>query len=190
MISTVAFVGLSLAAIPIAWYAYYVTNVLPGLSIVSSWYLNQSIVSYVSAVGLSDISGAISAFGVGLFALFSLYAGMKRGEPFHEKSLRGDGMFLMNVLVMLLFGPRSWPATYVWVILPLALFFSAVLMEQVRVAYLVLMGLATFLMNSTLLQEFMLETYPLAMFGNLILTAILTLIYLTPNWVFPKSSQD
>jgi len=182
--STVAFVVFSLVTVPFAWYAYYVTNVLPGLSVVSSWYMNQSIVTYVSALGFGKISGAISALGVGLFALFSLFAGRRKSELFHGKSLLGDGMFLMNVLVMLLFGPRSWPATYVWVILPLALFFSSILTEQPRTLYLVLIGLATFLVNSTLVQEFMLATYPLAMFGNLILTVCLSLIYLTPNSIF------
>ncbi len=92
--STVAFVVFSLVTVPFAWYAYYVTNVLPGLSVVSSWYMNQSIVTYVSAFGFGKISGVISALGVGLFALFSLFASRRRIELFHGKSLLGDGMFL------------------------------------------------------------------------------------------------
>jgi hypothetical protein len=55
----------------------------------------------------------------------------------------------MNILVYLLLGPQTSPYSYVWVILPLALFFSTLLAEEkARLLYLALVSFAAFLLSS------------------------------------------
>jgi len=121
--------------------------------------------------------------GAGLFAMFSFMVGRK----FPNNHLHDDAIFLLNVLIILLLGPRSWPATYVWLILPMALFLCSLLAENVRVAYLVFVGLGVILLSSTLVQFFLIQAIsqmnhmqlielPLLIVGNLIMVASLTLL--------------
>jgi hypothetical protein len=99
-------------------------------------------------------------------------------------------MFLMNGLIILLLSPRSTIYPYVWVILPLAMLLSTLLMEDVRIAYLALVGAAVFLLNATLTQTFLNNaTLPLATIGNLILTFSLVLICFRPGIVL-KDDQS
>ena len=148
LVSSLAIVGASLLVVPIQLYSFYLTRLAPILSIASSSDQNYSIVRYVSLAGMSRVSPFVSLAGVGLFALFSLYVNPDRSRVLDKKPLLNEGMFLMNVLVMLLLGPKSWHANYVWVILPLALFLSGLLMEETKLAYLALIGIETFLLNS------------------------------------------
>ena len=183
LLSTGTIIAVSLLFVPVQLYFYYLTNVVPALSIVSSSQVNQSIGWYVWLLGMGNLSSYISVLGVGLFASFSLYVNRRGLKLFREGPMRNDAMFLMNVLVLLLFGPRTWPANYVWIILPIALFLTTLMMEQVRVTYLCLVGLGTFLLNSALSQKFLLTTLPLATIGNLVLTLSLIPIYVRPNWI-------
>ncbi|HUO42397.1 MAG TPA: hypothetical protein VMU35_05425, partial [Methylomirabilota bacterium] len=96
--------------------------------------------------------------------------------------------------VMLLLGPRSWPATYVWVIIPLALFLSSILTENVRLVYLAFLGLGTILLSSTLVQFFLVQAVsqmnhlqltelPLLIIGNTIMVVSVTLLLVRINAV-------
>ena len=105
-----------------------------------------------------------------------------------------DAMFLLNVLVMLQFNLRTEAYSYVWVILPIALFLSGVLMGKITAWYVAAFGLATFMFNSTngvkiygpeslpLFQE------PFEIIGSVILMVLLILICLRPTRIF-KSIQ-
>ena len=187
LLSTLGIVGVSLLVVPVQWYWYYIVKVAPTLSEVSSQAMNQSVVRYASLAGMSKISPVISILGFGLLAVFALFVNSKRIRRFGISGiLLDDAMFLMNVLVMLLLGPRSWPATYVWVLLPVALFLSGLIGENVRARFLALVGVAVILLNMTLVQLFLVSRseimeLPLAMIGNLILTLSLVLLYLHPN---------
>ena len=96
-------------------------------------------------------------------------------------------MFLMNVLVMLLFVSRTETYSYVWVILPLALWLSALVMEKVNPLFLALICSAIFMFNSiNSLKIFGSQSPPVlqgpfAIFGNLILTSTLIAMYLKPG---------
>jgi uncharacterized membrane protein len=188
LVSTVLIVGASLLVVPFDLYSYYVTKVVPGLSIVMPGEANQSIIRYVSLVGMSKLSPVVSLAGLGVFSIFSLYVNSNKFGGL-DKILRDDAMFLMNVLVMLALGPRTWPANYVWIILPVALFLSGLLTEHVKITYLALVGFATFLLNSALIQTFLLYAIlPLAIIGNLIMILSLMLIYLRPTLVASGTS--
>jgi len=184
-------VGLSTLVVPLSWYSSFLTDVVPTLSVVQLEPMNQSIIRYLSLAGLGDASSNVSIAGTGLFAVFSFVIGRKLSTIRYEP-LQNDAIFLLNVLIMLLLGPRSWPATYVWVILPLALFLSSILRENVRPVYLVIIGLATILLSSTLVQFFLVQAIsqmnhlqlvelPLLIIGNMIMVACLTIVLVRIN---------
>jgi hypothetical protein len=145
--------------------------------------LNQSLLRYTSSAGLS--SAVVAVAGVLIFSIFTVIIGSARLSKI-SNPLRDDGMFLLNVLVILLLSPRVWPGTYVWVILPTALFLSNLLIRNVNILYLVTVFFATFLLNSNLTQIFLQfsQAYgilPLAIFGNIMLTVVLLLTLVRPS---------
>jgi hypothetical protein len=199
-------VGASLLVVPIGLYWYYIVNVVPMLSVALSLESNQSLVGSMSLAGMSKLTPFVSLAGFGLFALFSFNVNSNRwASAFGKRTLREDAMFLMNILVMLLFDPRSLVYPYVWVILPLALFLSTLLMEGPKLAYLALIGFATCFLNSSSgaavlsfivypasLPTFMIGNLIMAiqrgslMIGNLMMVTSLILIYLCPYAIFRR----
>jgi membrane-associated HD superfamily phosphohydrolase len=183
-------VGASLLVVPVGLYWYYALNVVPtfSTSLTSDW--NQSLTGLLSLYAqASQITPIVSLAGFVLFAVFSFWVSSRK-LPIGQRMFHADGVFLMNVLVALLFGPRSTIYPYVWVILPLALFLSALLMEQVKLEYFTLVCFATFLLNSVLSPEFldptMLRMFPLAVIGNLMLIVSLILIYVRPTTIIRR----
>ena len=144
-------VGVSLVVVPVQWYWYWIMNVVPTMYSEFGLRDSQSIVSLLWLAGFGKPAlQVVSLFGLGLLTIFALYAGSKRWV----KTLRGDtiyadAMFLINGLVILLLSPFSLIYPYVWVILPLALFLSALLMRKPRLWYLALVVFAAFLLNSS-----------------------------------------
>jgi len=164
----------SLLVIPTQLYYSYFTVVGPEMAVAASAEQNQSITGLVTMLGMSNISTVVALAGIAALSVFAFYANRKTSNNSREVTLNADAMFLMNILVMLALGPRSWPANYVWVILPVALFLSGLLTEHVNTLYLVAVGAAAFLLNASLTQEFLnLTTLPLALSGNLILIMLL-----------------
>ena len=181
LLSTIIIVGISLLVIPIGVYQYYFLHVVPTFSGVINASSNQSVGGLVSVANLSYIAPVVSLVGFALFVFFSWWAGSRR-LPIHLENLSSDAMFLMNVLIMLLFGPRSIIYPYVWVIIPLALFLSGILMEPVRSRYLALVGFATFLLNSNwvFLRAKVIQVLPFEVIGNMLITLCLILFYVRP----------
>jgi hypothetical protein len=93
----------------------------------------------------------------------------------------------MNTLVILVLGSRSWPQDYVWVILPTALFLSGLIMEDVKIGYFALIGVATLLFNLNTYPvfpyylNFTLTMIPIALIGNFLMLSGLVLYYLRHN---------
>lgn len=127
LLSVLMIIGVSLLLVPVGDYWYYLNHVVPPQSGVTNPYVYAAY--------------AVSLGGFILFAVFSFWAGTRR-LPFNQASLSADTMFLLNVLVMLLFAPARGNEVhpYVWVILRLALFLSAILIEHIRSEYLALVG--------------------------------------------------
>jgi hypothetical protein len=191
-------VGVSMFVVPFESYWYYMVKVAPTLSEAFALTENQSIVGVLSLAGLSKATLYVSLAGFGLFALFSFYASSNNWKDFFGRNtLRADGMFLMNVLMMLFFGPRSTIYPYVWIILPSALFLSALLIEKPNLAYLALVSLATFLMNSNPypahLANFLFYRgvspfiLPGIIIGNMMMVISLIPIYIRPKVIFRSS---
>lgn len=190
--STFVIVGASLLVVPIKLYWFYLVNVLPTLYSEYSLGESQSIVRVLYLAGLNEPTlQAISVAGFVLLAIFAFCANSNRwAKVFGKRTLRADAMFLMNVLIVLLLSPRSLISPYVWVILPVALFLSALLVEDVRLAYLGVVGLAAFLVNSNPHPYFFfylgmsVTIIPWMMIGNLMMTISLIPIYIRPNAIF------
>jgi len=137
---------------------------------------------------LSQITLAVSVTALVLFGAFCVWVTSKK-IPSHGL-LRADAMFLMNVLVVLLFGPRNTQIyPYVGVILPLAFFLSALLIERVNLGYLTLVAFGTLLLNSVLSPNFLYTPIllPLELIGGLILTISLIPIFIRPSLIFKKA---
>ena len=180
LLSVLVVVGVSLLLVPVADYWYYLIRVVPTFSGVISANSNQSLGGLISMTYLHYLASAVSLGGFVLFTFFSYWAGGRR-LPFSQE-LPSDAMFLMNVLIMLLFGPRAIIYPYVWVILPLALFVSALLMEHVRAGYLALIGLGAFMLNSNLVPSILsYHVLPLELVGNLLTTLGLVILYVRPS---------
>jgi|SRR5208282_6079001 len=200
-ISTVGMVGLSLLAVPVNLYQYYFTHIATSLSVAStaSAGTNQSVLGYMSNVGLRYLTPIVSLACVGLFAFFAFYVSSKKFPYTPDKqNIRADAMFLMNILVMLLFVSRAWIQDYVWVILPLALVLSSLLILDVKLAYLALMGFETVLLNSNPLgfngplfvwYIYFNVSFPTILAGNLLMVLTLIFLYLCPNRVFAKNGS-
>lgn len=184
LLATLVIVSASLLVVPLQLYEFYLGTLAPKVSVVSSGgELNQSLLRYTSSVGLN--SALVAVAGVLIFSIFAVAIGSARVSKIRNP-LRDDGMFLLNVLVLLLLSPRVWPATYVWIILPTAFFLSNLLIRNVNILYLPSVLFATFLLNSNLTQIFLqfsqaYQILPLATFGNIMLSAILLLTLVRPS---------
>jgi hypothetical protein len=188
LVSTLAIVGAFLLVVPFKLYWEYAVNVLPTLYSEYSLEHSQSIVRlfYLTGLGKPALQ-AISVVGFGLFALFAFYVNSNKwANSFGKATFRADCMFLMNGLTILFLSPRSLIYPYVWAIIPVALFLSALFIEDVRLAYLGLIGMAAFLMNSNpfpLLFYYLglsVTSTPWAAMGSLILTVSLIPIFTHP----------
>ena len=185
LLATAVIVSVSLTVVPLQLYGYYLQNIIPKVSADSAAIeINQSLLKYTSAAGLNSTLVAIT--GVVIYSIFAVALGSRRLRKGSASQLRDDGMFLLNVLVLLLLSPRVWPGTYVWIILPTAFFLSNLLVRDVRILYLATICFAVFLLNSNLTQIFLqfsqaYTTLPLAIFGNIMLTMALVLTLVRPS---------
>ena len=194
-----AIVVLTFFFVPIQLYWYWIVNIVPTLFVSAGATINESITGSVSLDGLAYLTPAILLAGFCTYALFAFYVNSRWLKGFEHSSLSADAMFLMNTLIILLLGSRSWPQDYVWVILPAALFLSGLIIEDVKTAYFALIVAGAFLFN--------LDTYPLfpyyfhptismiptAVIGNLLMFSCLILFYLRNGAILqdrPRQIRD
>jgi len=141
----VATVGMSLLVVPIQLYWSWLVDVLPMLFVGTGSMINESVTGALSLYGFSTVTPLVVVGGLCVFVLFAY-----RVHPNSVSipwSVSVDGMLLMNAVVVLLLGTRSWRQDYVWLILPTALLLSALLVENVTAPYFMVVSLAAFLTN-------------------------------------------
>jgi hypothetical protein len=130
--ASLVIVELSLVVIPTQLYLYYFFRL--SLTFYSQYSLESSqlIIRLASLAGIGRFGlGILSSAGIALFAVFSVFINSSRWTHVSaEKTLLADALVLMNGLIILLLSPRSLIYPYVWVILPLALLLSALLIEE------------------------------------------------------------
>jgi hypothetical protein len=189
LLSIVVILAVSLLVVPTTDYWWYLTQVVPTFASVINANSNQSIGGVVSIAHSNYVAPVASLGGFVLYLLFSYWAGGRR-LPFSQEDLSSDSMFLMNVLVVLLFGPRSTIYPYVWVILPLALFLSGILIEPIKAGYLTLVGLGAFLLNSNLAPSILnYQVLPLEVVGNIMMCLCLVLLFTCPKAIIDCQSE-
>jgi len=156
--STAAILGISLLLVPIQLYWTWAVNVLPTLFVAGPLPINESVTGAVSLWGLTYLTPSVLVAAICMFAAFAYrVTPISSTNVGAKSSIPADAMFLMNSLFILLIGSRSWTQDYVWVIIPVALFLSALVVNGVRTTYFIVVGLATFLFN--------LDTYPIFMYN-------------------------
>jgi hypothetical protein len=189
--SLLAGFGMSLFVVPIHLYWYWVVNVVPTLFVGSAVEINESVLRPLSHDGLASITPVILVAGVCSYAAFAFYVNTHWVKGLLRHALSADAMFLMNTLVILLLGSRSWPQDYVWVILPSALFLSELITENVKITYFALIGVATFLFNFNTYPifpyflGFPVTMIPTGLIGSLLMFSALILYYVRHGAILP-----
>lgn len=195
--STVAILGISLVVVPIQLYWVWLTNVFPTLFVSTALPINESITGPVALSGLSYVTPGLFVIGICMFAAFAYHAHTISFRKFRGYSpMTADAMFLMNSLIVLLLGTRSWPQDYVWTILPVALFLSALLAEGVKTPYFAVVALAAILFNFDVDPIFMyyltyyhatapflsnIQMMPTGLIGGLLMVPALLLLFIRPQ---------
>ena len=179
--SSLLIIGASLLVVPVGLYWYYLTTVLPTLPFT----INPGAESTARflLLGMVELTPVMSLAGICLYGCFAFWASSKKWPADHG-TLAVDGMFLMNVLIMLQLNLRSAYYQYVAVILPLALFLSVLLLASTRIEYMIWVGFSTFLLNSVVTPDFLKpRTYPFEIVGNILLMLGIILMFLRPTAV-------
>jgi len=185
--SMMVILGLSLFVVPIQLYWYWLVNVVPSLFVASGSLTNESITGLISLSGLTYLTPGILLGAVCLYASFAFYVNSDRFKGSKRWPLRADAMFLMNTLALLILGSRVWSQDYVWVILPVALFLSGLIMEEMKLAYFAFVGVAAFLFNFNTYPFFAYfipqsaTVIPMAIIGNLLMIPALIMLYVRPS---------
>ena len=182
----------SFLAVPINLYPDYLLNVLPQISSGTSYWLNQSILKIIASN--ESLARLISIIGFGTFALFTWFLSRKfkaldrvPRTPLAEGEFVSEGLFLMNLLVVLLFAGKAWSMAYVWTILPSALLLTYLLHTRTKTWYLVVVSIAIFLLTSKVYGFPVLDS--LNLLGNFILTSCLATLLLKRERVMERISD-
>ena len=179
VVSVLVFVLMSLPFVPLALYPDYLFNVLPEVSKGTSFWINQSLLKYFTFNSL--LAQAISVAGFLGFAVLAWFLRRRFSGPksqayeFHypldRKAFLGIAVFVVNLLVILIFAGKAWSMAYVWTILPAALLVTLLLQMETPAYYLILVGVAVFLLVSKVYGYPLLDS--LNLWGSLLLTAVL-----------------
>ena len=179
----------SFLVVPINLYPDYLLNVLPQISSGTSYWLNQSVLKIITSN--ESLARLISIIGFGLFALFAWYISRKFNAidrapriPLAEGEFVSEGLFLMNLLVVLFFAGKAWSMAYVWTILPSALLLTYLLHTRTKTWYLVIVSIAIFLLTSKVYGFPVLDS--LNLLGNFILTSCLAILLLKRERVMER----
>lgn len=182
----------SFIAVPINLYPDYLLNVLPQISSGTSYWLNQSILKIIASH--ESLARLISIIGFGIFALFAWLLSRKfeaidkaPRASLAEGEFVSEGLFLMNLLVVLLFAGKAWSMAYVWTILPSALLLTYLLHTRTKTWYLVVVSIAIFLLTSKVYGFPVLDS--LNLLGNFILISCLATLLLKRERVMERISD-
>jgi hypothetical protein len=185
LITSVGLTLVSLLVVPPGWFASYLHLIINGSRAFNA-VSNQSIVSLLPRLNLGWLSGIVSVAGYVGFAIFAWKYARPR-VPKEVQAVLDNGMLLLNILVLLLFDPRATIYPYVWVILPLGIFLSGLVLANVRLSYLALLGVGAFLLNATVAPESLnYQILPLNLIGNVLTTVLLFVAFLKTGIVFPR----
>lgn len=176
----------SLLFVPVGWYLDYVRYVLPEVGKGDSYWLNQSILKYLSfAPGISRAAGIV---GLGLLAfvvwlISRRYSAEEREPalPLGNNGMIGELVFILNLSGILMLLGRAWVAAYVWMILPCAWLVIILLTRRIKSPWLGVIGTGIALAMAKVYGFPVLDS--LNLWGGIILTTSLTAGLLRKSFV-------
>ena len=183
----------SLLFVPIGWYLDYVRYVLPEIGKGNSFWMNQSILKYLSfSPGISRVAGI---GGLGLLAivvwLISLrYSAEERKSvlPLGNSGMIGELVFILNLSGTLIFLGIAWVAAYVWLIIPSAWLVIILLTRRIKLPWLGGIGAGIALVMAKVYGFPILDS--LNLWGGIFLTTCLATGLLTKKFQPPHHLPD
>ena len=184
----------SLLAVPFSLYMDYILRVLPEISKADSYWLNQSIIKFLSA-SQGSLAEVISLGGFVLFGLFAFWLSKRYpsslripGKTLGEKHIISESVFILNILVILIFSGKAWSMAYVWIILPAALLVTRLINSRPKTWYLILVCASVFLMESKVYGYPILDS--LNLWGSLMLSTLLVISLTKDAWAYDEIIED
>lgn len=168
----------SLLFVPLELYADYFFNILPAVSLGTSYWLNQSIIKLLPEGHV--LSTVLSFAGLAAFSLFSLLLScfkwkFKQSETTKE-SFQDFLLFYLNLLIVLAFAGKIWSMAYVWMIIPSTILLTHILHRKTSPVELAAAATCILLMNSKVYGYPVLDS--LNLIGNLAMTVLLVRLVL------------
>ena len=118
-VASLGMAGASLLVVSPALYGFYITDVMPWLSVGETSFQSQTLVRFVSG------AGPLAVYSLALGGLVGITWCAARCEAPGTESRSVSPLiwrlFLGNVLVMLLISAIAWYTAYVWTLIPLAM---------------------------------------------------------------------
>jgi hypothetical protein len=125
LVSIVVLAAFSLIFVPFGWYIDYIRYVLPEVGKGDAFWLNQSLLKYLSSY--PDLSRVVELCGLGMLAVTVWIIGRRFSNderqsaiPLGKTGITSEMVFILNLTGILIFLGKAWVATYVWLILPSA----------------------------------------------------------------------
>jgi hypothetical protein len=191
--SLVTMLVFSLLFVPIGWYLDYVRYVLPQVGKGSSFWLNQSILKYLTfSPGIAQAAG-ITGLGLLAFVIWLIsrrYSAEERKSvlPLGNSGSISELVFILNLAGILIFLGRAWVAAYVWLIIPSAWLVIILLTRRIKLPWLGGIGAGIALVMAKVYGFPILDS--LNMWGGIILTTCLGAGLLTKKFLPPPRLPD
>ena len=187
--SLVVMAAVSLFFVPLGWFVDYVRYVLPEVGKGDSFWLNQSLLKYLSSYpALSRVAG-IGGLGLLALVIWFISRRYKADErmpafPLGTGGIISELVFILNLSGVLIFLGRAWVAAYVWLILPSAWLVIIILSRRIRLAWVLALGAGIGLVLAKVYGFPLLDS--LNTWGAFILTACLAVGLLTKKILPPE----
>ncbi len=182
----------SLLFVPIGWYLDYIRYVLPEVGKGDSFWLNQSILKYLSFS--PGISRAAGIGGLGLLAIVvwlisRRYSAEERESvlPLGKSGTISELVFILNLAGILMLLGRAWVAAYVWLIIPCAWLVIILLTRRIKSPWPGIIGAGIALVMAKVYGFPILDS--LNLWGGIILTTTLAVGLLRKDFFSPAPSS-
>jgi hypothetical protein len=183
---------ISLIFVPFGWWLDYFRFVLPEVGKGDAFWLNQSLMKYLSSY--PEISRVVTVIGLGILALLvwiisRRFAAEDRQAllPLGNRAIASELVFILNLAGMLIFLGKAWVAAYVWLILPSAWLVIIMLGRRISLPLMVGISIGITLVLAKVYGFPLLDS--LNAWGGVLLTTCLTIGLLKRSLLTPGSPK-
>ena len=178
--------------VPFGWFVDYIRYVLPEVGKGDAFWLNQSLLKYLSAD--PNLSRVVELCGLGLLGgtVWIISRRFSKDErqpaiPLGKTGITSELVFILNLTGLLIFLGKAWVATYVWLILPSAWLVLILLDRKVEPILVAGFGIGIVLVLAKVYGFPVLDS--LNTWGGLILSVCLV-ISLLKRWFLPSRLSE